>query len=114
MTQTTKRLIRQKAGQQIKKRVAVRVERRLQETAVSKVSAKAAETVAVVRADAERKLQRALKVKKAILRIIAVIAAVGAVLARLNKLYSLYPKLKNANETVARLTGIDPMSMLHS
>ena len=119
MTQTTKQLIRRTAGAQIKKRASAYAEQRVQDTAVAKVSATvktAASTVAGKAVDladkADEKLELFRKIKRCLAIVLAVYGFFKTVFHELNHLYSFIPKLKNANDKVASMTGVDIASKI--
>ena len=119
MTQTTKQLIKKTAGAQIKKRVSAYAEQRVQDTAVSKVSATvrnkateiAGKTVELA-GKAEDKIDTFRKVKRVIVVLLAVFAFLSAVFHKLIGLLGYIPKLKSANDKVATLTGVDIASKI--
>ena len=119
MNQTTKRVARKVLEKQIRTRVSDAVEHKLEDSAVRKVkqtvTAKAAVVttkVANVAEKADAKLETARKIKHAVAKAAAVCALFAAVFHRLNRLYSYIPRLKNANDKVASLTGVDIASKI--
>ena len=112
MTQTTKRIVRKKAGALLRSRVSDYLEHRVENSTVSKVTKTVTARAAAVVDSADQKVQSLRKVKRIFAGILAFGGLAAAAYHKLNKLYSYVPKLKNANDKVASLTGVDIASKI--
>ena len=107
MTQTAKRILQEKATDQLKKRVSAKIQQRVENTPVATVSAKVSHTTSVIAEKTDKQVQRVKTLKKWFARVLAVVSAVLWVFHKLNRLYSLIPKAKGLNDKISALTGVD-------
>ena len=112
MTQTTKNLVKKQVEQQVKTRVSRAIEHRVENTAVLKVKDTVTAKASVLAAKADKKLETARKIRRVIAKIVAAVGMVLAVYHKLKRLYSFIPRLKNANDKVAAMTGVDIASKI--